>query len=150
MILYVGIVFYFVLFSDRLGRSDGYSTYRYNLVLFEEIRRFILYRDYVGTGAFLLNFIGNILVLCPLGFLIPLWRKKKTGWVRILISTFLCSFLIEILQLVTKVGVFDVDDLLLNTLGGLLGFFCYNMILRWFHRRKRNKTRCREKRVSQK
>ena len=47
LILYGCVVIYFVLFSDRLGRGDGYSTYRYNLVPFEEIRRFIIYRNYV-------------------------------------------------------------------------------------------------------
>ena len=51
LILYGCVVIYFVLFSDRLGRGDGYSTYRYNLVPFEEIRRFIIYRNYVSAGA---------------------------------------------------------------------------------------------------
>lgn len=45
LILYGCVVIYFVLFSDRLGRGDGYSTYRYNLVPFEEIRRFIIYME---------------------------------------------------------------------------------------------------------
>ena len=62
LILYGCVVIYFVLFSDRLGRGDGYSTYRYNLVPFEEIRRFIIYRNYVSAGAFLLNLFGNLLV----------------------------------------------------------------------------------------
>ena len=79
LIIYVGIVVYFVLFSDRLGRVDGYSTYRYNLVPFEEIRRFIQYRDYVTTGAFILNLIGNLLVFFPVGFLVPIWKTNKKG-----------------------------------------------------------------------
>ena len=61
LILYGCVVIYFVLFSDRLGRVDGYSTYRYNLVPFEEIRRFIIYRNYVSIEAFLLNLFGNLL-----------------------------------------------------------------------------------------
>ena len=122
LIIYVGIVVYFVLFSDRLGRVDGYSTYRYNLVPFEEIRRFIQYRDYVTTGAFILNLIGNLLVFFPVGFLVPIWKTNKKGC--------LC---IESLQLVTKVGVFDVDDLLLNTLGGVFGWICYKILLTVFH-----------------
>lgn len=69
LILYGCVVIYFVLFSDRLGRGDGYSTYRYNLVPFEEIRRFIIYRNYVSAGAFLLNLFGNLLVFFPIGFL---------------------------------------------------------------------------------
>lgn len=52
LIIYACVVLYFVLFSDRLGRVEGYSTYRYNLIPFVEIRRFILYRDYVSRGGF--------------------------------------------------------------------------------------------------
>ena len=65
LILYGCVVIYFVLFSDRLGRVDGYSTYRYNLIPFEEIRRFIIYRNYVSIEAFLLNLFGNLLVFFP-------------------------------------------------------------------------------------
>ena len=119
LIIYGCVVLYFVLFSDRLGRVEGYSTYRYNLIPFAEIQRFILYRNYVITEAFLLNLMGNLLVFFPVGMLIPLWRTKKTGFIRILIYTFLFTLCIESLQLVTRVGVFDVDDLLMNTLGGL-------------------------------
>lgn len=132
LIIYGCVVLYFVLFSDRLGRVEGYSTYRYNLIPFMEIRRFIVYRDYVSTGAFLLNLIGNLLVFFPVGMLIPLWRTKKTGCIRILVYTFLFTFCIESLQLVTKVGVFDVDDLMMNTLGGLLGWLCYCLAIKLF------------------
>ena len=75
LILYGVIIIYFMWFSDRLGRVEGYSTYRYNLVPFDEIRRFIIYRNYVSTGAFVINLIGNFLVFSPVGFLIPIWRK---------------------------------------------------------------------------
>lgn len=132
LIIYGCIVLYFVLFSDRLGRVEGYSTYRYNLIPFEEIRRFILYREYVSTGAFLLNLFGNLLVFFPIGVLLPLWRTKKTSGLRILVYTFLFTFCIESLQLITKVGVFDVDDLMMNTLGGLVGWLCYRIVRKMF------------------
>ena len=140
LIIYGCVVLYFVLFSDRLGRVEGYSTYRYNLIPFMEIRRFILYRDYVSTEAFLINLIGNLLVFFPVGMLVPLWRTKKTGFVRILIYTFLFTLCIESLQLVTKVGVFDVDDLMMNTLGGVAGWLCYCLApqsdIRWMRARR--------------
>ena len=132
LVLYGCVIIYFFLFSDRLGRVDGYSTYRYNLIPFEEIRRFILYRNNVSTGAFILNLIGNLLVFFPVGFLMPLWRNKKTGGIYVAAVAFLFSLCIETLQLVTKVGVFDVDDLLLNTLGGLVGWICYYASLKVF------------------
>ena len=86
----------------------------------------------MSRGAFLLNLVGNLLVFFPVGMLVPLWRTKKTGFIRILIYTFLFTLCIETLQLVTKVGVFDVDDLLMNTLGGLAGWLCYCLALRVF------------------
>lgn len=147
LMIYVAIVVYFVLFSDRLGRVDGYSTYRYNLVPFEEIRRFIQYRDYVSTGAFTLNMIGNLLVFAPVGFLVPIWKTNKKGCPWIILYSFLFSLCIESLQLVTKVGVFDVDDLLLNTLGGVAGWICYKIVLNIFHylvHRKRNNANQKE------
>lgn len=137
LIIYGCVVLYFVLFSDRLGRVEGYSTYRYNLVPFQEIRRFIVYRDYVSTEAFFLNLIGNLLVFFPVGMLVPLWRAtKKTGCIRIILYTFLFTLSIETLQLVTRVGVFDVDDLMMNTFGGLAGWICFR-IARMIYRRIR-------------
>lgn len=144
LILYGCLVIYFVLFSDRLGRVEGYSTYRYNLVPFEEIKRFIVYRSYVSLGSFLLNLVGNLLVFFPVGFLIPIWRLEKTGCIRIIIYSFLFSLCIETLQLITRVGVFDVDDLMMNTVGGLLGWICY-CITRFVYHRMREKNKRREK-----
>ena len=122
------IVIYFVLFSDRLGRTDTFQNYRYNLTPLNEIRRFIRYRDQVSTGSFILNLIGNTMVLFPFGFLIPLWRQKKTGVVRIACYALILSLGLELLQLVTRVGVFDVDDLLLNISGAVLGYEVYHFL----------------------
>ena len=120
LILYGCVVIYFVLFSDRLGRGDGYSTYR----------------NYVSAGAFLLNLFGNLLVFFPIGFLVPIWRLEKTGCIRIIIYAFLFSLCIETLQLITKVGVFDVDDLMMNTVGGLIGWIIYCIIRFIYHKWK--------------
>lgn len=140
LVVYGIVVIYFVLFSDRLGRADGYDTYRFNLTLFDEIRRFILYRDFVSTGALLLNLLGNLMVLFPVGFLVPIWRQKKTGLIRILLCSFVLSLGIETLQLITKVGVFDVDDLFLNTLGGGLGYITYRVLEHLILRRKESRS----------
>lgn len=134
LIIYVFIVIYFVLFSDRMGRADGYSTYRYNLVLFDEIRRFVKYRENVSTISFIINIFGNLVVFFPIGFLIPIWRTKPTGVIRIAGFSFLFSLFIESVQLVAKVGVFDVDDLFMNTLGGIVGWICYFISIKIFRK----------------
>ena len=132
LILYAGILLYFVLFSDRLGRTDGYMEFRYNLTPFLEIRRFITYRDSLSLGALLLNLFGNVLVFSPFGFLIPMFRNEETSWYNILLFTFLFSLCIELTQLISMVGVFDVDDLILNTLGGMIGWGFYLLFSRAF------------------
>ena len=132
LVIYAGILLYFVLFSDRLGRADGYMNFRYNLTPFLEIRRFITYRQSMSLGAFLLNLLGNILVFAPFGFLIPMFRTRETGWYHILAFTFLFSLAIELTQLIFMVGVFDVDDLILNTAGGMVGWLGYLLFSNFF------------------
>ena len=72
--------------------------------------------------------LGNVIMFFPIGFFCALlWRK--TSWNRILLIGFLTTFCIEIIQLVVG-RTFDIDDILLNTLGVLLGgLFC-----RFLHR----------------
>lgn len=137
-ILYVLAIIYFLLLSDIYGRTDGYSDYRYNLIPFLEIKRFIHSAFYSGSIHYVdifINLIGNVVAFIPFGALIRWVRNKKTGFFIAVLYTFLFSFGIEIIQLVTKVGVFDVDDLILNTLGGAIGYLCYR-ILRAIDRRR--------------
>lgn len=124
-VAYLVLLFYFLFFSEGFGRMQGADEYHYNLVLFREIRRFTKYRHIVGNRAFLLNVFGNLIAFMPLGFFIPaLSRKSKNGFA-VVLNCFLVSLLVEVIQLVFKLGCFDVDDLLLNTLGGLLGYMIY-------------------------
>ncbi len=129
--LYVIAIVYFLLLSDMYGRAEGYVNYRYNLIPFYEIRRFIHSAMNAGSIKFvdvLINLLGNVLAFIPLGALIRWVRNQKTGlWIAVL-YTFLFSLAIELIQLFTKVGVFDVDDLLLNTCGGAIGYAFYRIL----------------------
>ncbi|WP_018931195.1 VanZ family protein [Gracilibacillus lacisalsi] len=60
--------------------------------------------------------------MCPLGILFPILSTKRKESLLIIGIPFFLSLTIEVIQLVTQLGVFDVDDLILNTLGGFLGF----------------------------
>ncbi len=67
------------------------------------------------------NLLGNIALFVPLGFLVPLLHRRLI-WKHIFAATFLMSLLFEILQVILRVGIFDVDDILLNMLGAGLGY----------------------------
>ena len=120
-LIYLAGLCYFLFFAENYGRIHGQEIYRYNLVPFREIERFWTYRGELGVHSFY-NLVGNVLIFMPAGFFIPILWKNKRGFVFTVCVTFQMSLLVEILQLVLRVGSFDVDDLFLNTLGGMLGY----------------------------
>ena len=140
-VVYLIILFYFLFFAEAMGRvsDSGEREYIYNLELFKEIRRFLEYRDILGWKAVTLNLAGNVVAFMPFGFFLPVVLKNCKGWFLVTLLTLTASLVIETIQLVTKVGSFDVDDILLNTLGGMIGYFCYFVI----HKIRRHRIRKR-------
>ena len=136
-VIYIILLVYFLFFSEKYGRAaEAQRVYRYNLVPFVEIRRFWTYREQLGTFAVFSNIFGNVIGFLPFGFILPvIFRRMNSGFL-ICISGFIFSLTVEVIQLVTKVGCFDVDDLILNTTGAVLGYIGYvicNHIRRKFH-----------------
>ena len=125
-ILYVLLLVYFLFFSEEYGRVTAEErVYRYNLVPFVEIRRFWIYREQLGTFAVFSNIFGNVIGFLPFGFILPvIFRRMNSGFL-ICVSGVILSLTVEVLQLVTKVGCFDVDDMILNTLGATLGYVLF-------------------------
>lgn len=123
-VLYIIFVFYFLLISEIYGRTGEMQEYHYNLVLFQEIKRFWNYREQLGIFAAATNLLGNVLIFLPFGFFMAMASKYRS-FLSTLIYSFALSLTIELSQLFMKVGCFDVDDLLLNTIGGILGFITF-------------------------
>lgn len=124
-VLYVGFIIYFLIFSDWYGRTTtGMEEYHYNLVLFKEIQRFWEYRDQVGFFAMFTNLFGNVLIFVPFGFFMPMASRYRS-FLSTLFWSFGLSLCVESFQLIARVGSFDVDDLLLNTIGGVAGYIIF-------------------------
>jgi glycopeptide antibiotics resistance protein len=79
------------------------------------------------------QFVGNVLAFVPFGFLLPLFIPRLGSFIRMVGSTVAFSFLVEIAQAIFRVGAFDVDHLLLNTFGGVIGF----LLTKAFHKKNR-------------
>ena len=142
-IAYLIALTYLMFFAEAMGRTGNTEAeYAYNLELFKEIRRFYLYRKQLGIEAVLLNLGGNVAGFMPFGFILPIVSRRGRRWYNTVLLAFCLSLCIETIQLVFKVGSFDVDDLFLNTLGGILGFITYKVVQGFRIRRKR---RAREK-----
>ena len=118
-VLYIFFLVYFLFLAEWYGRTGMAEEYRYNLELFKEIRRFITYREQLGMFAVFANLFGNILIFVPYGFFISMAAVRR-GFFKTLFYSFGLSLCVEVVQLFTRVGSFDVDDILLNTIGGVL------------------------------
>ena len=132
-VVYIVFVFHFLLISEIYGRTGEMKEYHYNLVLFQEIKRFWNYREQLGIFSVVANLAGNILIFIPFGFIVPMASRRR-NLLMTAIGAFLLSLLIETIQLFTKVGCFDVDDLLLNTIGGVAGYIVFT-ISNWIRRK---------------
>ncbi len=129
-VVYLAVLCYFLFIADRMGRTFSERVYHYNLMPLKEIGRFWTYRQTLGVWSVLLNLIGNVVAFIPFGLFLPRLFPACRRFILTVVLAFEFSLCVEILQLVWKVGSFDVDDLLLNTLGGILGFLVYR-ILAW-------------------
>jgi glycopeptide antibiotics resistance protein len=83
--------------------------------------------EYLAAGGWpmVLNVLGNLAAFVPLGVLWPLLLRGRTSAWRVAGLAASVSFLIESLQFASRRRIADVDDVMLNTLGGLLGYGVY-------------------------
>lgn len=88
--------------------------------------------DYPTRQEALLNLIGNTAMFIPLGIVWPSVYKKLDRHWKVIAAGFVFSLLIEILQLPFFDRVSDIDDLILNTTGFLLGYGVY-LLVRFLH-----------------
>ena len=107
LILYLVVIIYMTLFN-----RSPLSSRRMSLNLFASYRYFLV-NDY-----FRREILNNILLFIPLGVILAQLRSR---WSTAAIP-FLISIGIEILQFITKQGLLEIDDVISNGLGGILGF----------------------------
>lgn len=124
--VYLLLLCYFLFFAEIYGRKNWSQVdYRYNLELFREIKRFWIYREKLGFWPVFLNIAGNIIGFVPFGALLPIVHRNLENGFLVILLGFSSSLLVECLQLLMKVGSFDVDDLFLNTVGAATGYLVY-------------------------
>lgn len=100
---------------------------RLELIPFVDIAAVLMDTNTPGFGAFI-NIVGNLALLAPLGFLLPLFWDYFVSAKRTILFGFCLSLSIELIQMIAG-GVTSVDDLLLNTLGVAIGFAAAKLLL---------------------
>ena len=134
-LIYLLFLSYVLFFAESFGRSTVVDTHGYNTVPFYEIRRYIDNFDRLGIIS-VINLGGNVLAFMPFGFFRPIIGRRKHSFIRTLVQGCLFSAAVEVTQLVTDVGSFDVDDIILNTSGVILGYIIFLLFSLFIRRRK--------------
>ena len=94
--------------------------------------------DYASKRDFLLNVVGNAAMFIPSGMILPVVYPRLDRFWKVLLAGAGLSLTIELLQLPFSVRASDVDDLLLNTLGVILGYGVYAAVRKWKQLSKRS------------
>lgn len=119
------------LFSQTIIPKYGLmqpSLRNVNFELFRVFRETYNAIIYLGFWQpFYINFLGNIILFLPIGFLLPLLFRKMESFPYTVIAGLSTSLFIEVMQLPQNRSS-DVDDLWLNTLGALIGYLFYLFI----------------------
>lgn len=113
-LIYIMCLFQVVTFQDDTTWSSN------NFIPFKEIMRYNM-----GSRLFFKNVIGNMVMFLPYGFFISYYLDNKKLSLTFIL-TLITSVAIETVQLIIG-RVFDIDDIILNVIGGTLGFYIYHI-----------------------
>lgn len=117
-LIYILCLFQVVTFQDV--PTHGIAS---NFIPFKEITRYQF-----GSRLFLKQVIGNLIMFVPYGFFVSYYIKDKKPYLPLFLITF-ASVSIELTQLLSG-RVFDIDDIILNVIGGFIGYLCYHFFER--------------------
>uniref|UniRef100_UPI00403FACD8 VanZ family protein n=1 Tax=unclassified Geobacillus TaxID=2642459 RepID=UPI00403FACD8 len=108
---------YLVFLVSILFFKDGVYHRQYNFI---PLLNLFKYQN-VNNDIFIINIISNIFMFIPLGIVALLFIKNKLfNYLQVFLYT---SLFIELIQFIFKRGIFDIDDIILNTIGGFIGVY---------------------------
>ena len=134
--LYIALLFVFVVvkfkgsfleLNDRINSYSIQGSINYNLIPFRSISSQL---ERITQWWALKNLLGNIIPFIPFGFLLPVIYRKCSSAIKVLSVGLASILLIEIFQFLTKLGSFDVDDIILNMTGIVCGYLTFLVINR--------------------
>ena len=126
-----GVFICYILFLIKillLSRISHLEQRSINLIPFYSIMEYISGSSANIKAFAFSNVVGNIVIFIPLGTYLSLFKKNKRV-ITNLLFIFIVSLFIEIIQGLLGIGASDIDDIILNCLGGLVGILGYKFLL---------------------
>ena len=114
-----------ILFLSRISHVEHRPI---NLIPFYSIMEYISGSSANIKAFAFSNVVGNIVIFIPLGTYLSLFKNDKRV-ITNLLFIFIVSLFVEIIQGLLGIGASDIDDIILNCLGGLIGILGYKFLL---------------------
>jgi len=124
----VFLAYILVVLRLTIFRTGAFDERQLNLAIFADLIH--VFRN-VGIGRFLWLFFGNIGWFVPFGFLLPILLKRES-FLKVIVIGLMFSLAIESLQFIFRIGVAELDDLILNTLGTAIGYLLFGFASKRF------------------
>ncbi len=131
-IIYVLFVVRTLFLDNRMLNGYRYyllQGYNYNVIPFKTITTYITRYEHYNFNTWFNNLFGNIILFIPLGFSTPYFSGKIRYLKRFLLLIVVVTVILEVSQMLLHAGSFDIDDVILNSLGGIIGFIIYKTCL---------------------
>lgn len=132
-IVYVIFIIYVLFLMDRGHWSDmplkDYLLFQSNFIPFKTI---IFYINSIFDGSInldipIINLSANLLMFLPAGIYLPYYVKRIKSLKSCVAAMFIILIIIELIQFLTRRGSFDIDDLILNMLGVVIGYLIWKI-----------------------
>ena len=127
--LYIVVLLYFTV----TGRYS-HEEYEYKINFFTSYRWFF---EHNGEQV-LRQLLINLVMLMPVGFILPVVINAKHKYLITMALSLLLTVFIETMQLITKCGSFEIDDIINNFVGAVIGMLIYMMLNKIIQNRKGN------------
>lgn len=121
IIIYSACLLYWMFFGFGRTRHDS-GPLSYNLVPFETIGIFIRSINQGFNSSWIINLFGNMGVFVPFGLVLPILITRLRSYGRLTLYFVPIVIVLEVSQMVLRVGSCDVDDLILNVIGVWIGY----------------------------
>ena len=117
---------YFILFREVAAHGWWHRVlHRVQTKERINLQPFLMFKQFQIAST---QVIGNLVMLLPLGIYIPLLFPGLSGFFRVFIICLFVSVSIELMQLITSVRSTDIDDVILNTSGAVVGYIVYKFL----------------------
>ncbi|SEC78272.1 VanZ family protein [Paenibacillus sp. GP183] len=109
-----------------LTTSKAFYHFRgLDLIPMNKTLNYIVNRDHYNFNIWFENTFGNVLLFIPLGFLLPALFRKFQGWKAVIIAAMVITIIIEVAKYLSGIGVASTDNVMLRTLGAMLGWVIF-------------------------